>query len=81
MPPFKFIEDPTTVLDTESGSWVPISEPAVKHAIDNDEVLPSDPLPEPETPVASILLLMLADVTDVDETKPILEAMLYLLGG
>lgn len=37
--------------------------------------------PAPETPVASILLLMLADVSDVDETKPILEAMLYLLGG
>lgn len=37
--------------------------------------------PEPETPVATILLALLEDVTDVDETKPIIAAMLYLLGG
>lgn len=38
-------------------------------------------LPDPETPPASILLLMLEDVTDVDESKPILQAILVLLGG
>ncbi len=37
--------------------------------------------PEPETPPTEILLSLLADVTDVDETKPILEAMLMILGG
>lgn len=41
----------------------------------------ADPLPEPETPPTEILLALLADVTDVDETKPILEAMLLILGG
>ena len=42
---------------------------------------PADPLPEPETPPAAILRLLLEDVSDVDETKPILDAMLVLLGG
>lgn len=37
--------------------------------------------PEPETPPTEILLALLQDVTDVDETKPILEAMLLILGG
>lgn len=37
--------------------------------------------PEPETPPTEILLALLADVTDVDETKPIIEAMLLILGG
>jgi hypothetical protein len=37
--------------------------------------------PDPETPPTDILLALLADVTDVDETKPILEAMLMILGG
>ena len=40
-----------------------------------------DPVLEPETPPTEILLALLADVTDVDETKPILEAMLMILGG
>lgn len=40
---------------------------------------PADP--EPETPPTEILLSLLADVTDVDETKPILEAMIMMLGG
>lgn len=40
-----------------------------------------DPEPEPETPPTEILLDLLADVTDVDETKPIIEAMLLMLGG
>ena len=42
---------------------------------------PADPEPEPETPPTEILLSLLADVTDVDETKPILEAMIMMLGG
>lgn len=42
---------------------------------------PADPEPEPETPPTEILLALLADVTDVDETKPIIEAMLLILGG
>lgn len=42
---------------------------------------PADKEPEPETSPASILRLLLEDVTDVDETKPILDAMLQLLGG
>lgn len=42
---------------------------------------PSDPETEPETPPTEILLALLADVTDVDETKPILEAMIMMLGG
>lgn len=32
-------------------------------------------------PPAAILRLLLEDVADVDETKPILDAMLILLGG
>ncbi len=42
---------------------------------------PAAPEPEPETPPAAILRLLLEDVGDVDETKPILDAMLILLGG
>ena len=44
-------------------------------------VLDAHVLPEPETPPTEILLSLLQDVTDVDETKPILEAMLLILGG
>lgn len=38
-------------------------------------------LPEAEAPPIDILLLLLEDVTDVDETKPIIAAMLMLMGA
>lgn len=41
---------------------------------------PPDP-PEPEISPASILMLMLADVEDISESKDILMLMLQLLGG
>lgn len=62
--------------------WVPkdADDAAIIAAFEAHDPTP-DPEPEPETPPTEILLSLLQDVTDVDETKPILEAMLLLLGG
>lgn len=57
-----------------------IDPAAISAAIAGHDPTP-DPEPEPETPPTEILLTLLADVTDVDETKPIIEAMILMLGG
>lgn len=57
-----------------------VSESAIQAVIAAHDPTP-DPVPEPETPPTEILLSLLQDVTDADETKPILEAMLLILGG
>lgn len=72
-----------TIVDLTADQETALAESGAK-VLNGDgsiTVTPPPPPPEPETPVASILMLMLADVTDIDETKPILEAILALLGG
>lgn len=75
------------ILRTADGAFVPAdpTNPDYQQYLDDAErgavVAQPDPEPEPETPPTEILLALLADVTDVDETKPIIEAMLLMLGG
>lgn len=68
------------VVNTSTGV-VEIEELTEEEESERENALSEPPPPPPITPPTEILLALLQDVTDVDETKPIIEAMLLIIGG